>query len=226
MDCQQATELLPWLINGSLTEAEERPLREHLLSCESCCGELHETVRAGQLFDEHIPSLALAEYAQDLPNEEYDREIIARHLAGCPSCRQEVEWVKAADRAADFGMPPAAATGVHRSSRNHSPSGWQRRLALVAGVAAVLGCGGLFWTIATTGPPSDLGTRASVTPPAAPRTTAVDVQQRSPDALVATDELFVDGFESGSMKAWSRQLQAAPVLDSDPSPTRNTRAET
>lgn len=95
MNCEQAIELLPWLLNGTLQESERQEVREHLASCARCREALAETRFAWQVFDQHLPSevlVALA-YGDRLP-EDIDPALAERHLATCPQCAAELELVR------------------------------------------------------------------------------------------------------------------------------------
>jgi len=50
--CRQVVLDLPWLANGSLSEARAREVREHLICCTACRRELRETRAVLELFDE------------------------------------------------------------------------------------------------------------------------------------------------------------------------------
>jgi predicted anti-sigma-YlaC factor YlaD len=194
MSCQNAAELLPWLINGTLEKDEEETLLGHLSTCEACRIELEETAAAAQLFSWHIPSLTLAEYAQGLPSSGPDRQRLERHLALCPSCRQELEWATP-DRVIDFETARAARVVSPGIERRPRLSKW-RHVALAAGIAAALATGGLIWTVLETFSP--------------PATTSRMEQQASKQVTEATI-LFVDGFESGSIGTWSESEKKDPL---------------
>ena len=55
MNCDQAIELLPWLLNGTLEAGERDEVRRHLETCERCREALTETRVAGSIFGQHIP---------------------------------------------------------------------------------------------------------------------------------------------------------------------------
>lgn len=196
--CKRTIELLPWLINGSLEAEERQPLLEHLAVCESCRHELAETADVWKLLTHHTPSLALAEYAHGLQASDLDRGSIERHLAVCPSCRQELEWMTAEAEVVDFEAA--------RSARRPAPKRVEtwRRLAIAAGIAAVVASGSLLPTFlrsSSVAPEPGAGRGAIV------ETTDLGGSQLGNDSRIERDlesstGLFIDGFESGTT-AWS-----------------------
>lgn len=95
MNCEQAIELLPWLLNGTLQESERQEVREHLAGCDRCREALAETRFAWSVYDQHLPSEALVAlaYGDRLPDG-LDPALAERHLATCPQCAAELELVR------------------------------------------------------------------------------------------------------------------------------------
>ncbi|HEX2644542.1 MAG TPA: zf-HC2 domain-containing protein [Thermoanaerobaculia bacterium] len=95
MNCEQAIELLPWLLNGTLQESERQAVREHLAGCDRCREALAETRFAWSVYDQHLPSEALVAlaYGDRLPDG-LDPALAERHLATCPQCAAELELVR------------------------------------------------------------------------------------------------------------------------------------
>lgn len=194
MRCREVTELLPWLINGSLDNGEERSLLEHVTACESCRGELAEAAQAWELLTHHVPSLALAEYGLGVEPQGLERERIARHLAVCPRCREELAWVRS-DGVVDFQearseRTGAVASGPARSFVARRSALRMRRWAVAAGLAGALVAGGLVGAFL------ELGSARSTTKLA---TAERDDYGREPGG----GALFQDGFESGGVGSWS-----------------------
>jgi len=94
MDCDQAIERLPWLLNGSLAPAERRELEAHLAECERCRAALADTRTAGEIFAQHIPSADLVAFAADEPTA-ISSATLERHLESCPQCAAELEMARA-----------------------------------------------------------------------------------------------------------------------------------
>ncbi len=207
LDCQAVVELLPWLLNGSLDRREQASVAAHLAVCESCRSELEETAQVWQMAGEHVPSLALAEYAEDQQPSEWDRGQIERHLALCPSCRQELEWATAG-RVVDFERAARSAA----SAAGRRPARW-RRLAVAASFVAALVSGVWVWNLAGPGSPAPstgVTARVQATTPAEdwPLSAGLPVRagERSGEEN-RSGNLFTDGFEAGSTSAWSSIYQ-------------------
>ncbi len=216
MSCSDAVELQPWLLNGSLEAAEEEALREHLAGCEGCRTELGATAGAWGLLTQHIPSLALAEYALGVTVDGERRELYERHLARCPSCRQELEWVTA-DRVVDFETErsirepatrePASPGRRWRKTGRAAVSriAGDHRWAIAAGLAAILAIGGGVWTSLAPAVLESPGEIAAATDPQGPAAApaAGDAPRAGVRQGVAAQALLRDGFESGRLAAWS-----------------------
>ena len=106
--CRQVLELLPWHLNRTLDEAEERTVTEHLDSCDSCRREWGQTIRAAWITDQHVPTRVLTDYAFGERIESFDRSVLERHLERCPSCREEVSL---ANRSASPREPASDTSG-------------------------------------------------------------------------------------------------------------------
>src|SRR5580693_2827468 len=91
MTCDQTSERLPWLLNGTLDAAERQEVEEHLRSCPACRKALAETRLAWEVFDRHVASDQLVAYVWGDPT--VDRAEIEQHLASCPRCAAELELV-------------------------------------------------------------------------------------------------------------------------------------
>ena len=189
--CTDAAELMPWLLNGSLDEAESRRLRQHLAACEACRLELAEAADAWQLMTRHVPSMSLAEYAQGLPPSELSREQIEAHLEVCASCREEaelagtgevVDFETARSRRTVSALEPAAASS-QRGVRH-------RRWAIAATVAAAAAGAMLF----------DRAEQDTLSPPASVEARAEGAHENEQQSA---STVFFDGFESGTTAAWS-----------------------
>jgi anti-sigma factor RsiW len=152
MTCDQATEYLPWLLNGTLGESERKAVREHLADCERCRQALADTRRAWEVFDQHIPAAALVALAAGDPAgetpEEFDPALLEEHLAACPECAAELELVRTSrglaedDSIALLAPRPPRAPAAAPAAR---PAGirW-RRAAVAAGLAGVIALGGWY----------------------------------------------------------------------------------
>ena len=202
--CQQIPELLPWMLNGTLSEDEEQFVQAHLAECESCCRELQETVEVWQLATTHIPSLALAEYAQGLDPQGIDRQTIEEHLAVCPSCSQELE----------MALPGLEPTGVidfaaEREKREAAKAQPWRNFAVAASLTAVLATGTLMWSLTGLSSSSVQSLETMASRP------AIQAPQDPSESEASSGLLFADGFED--MSGWTRVVG----LKEEPKPARN-----
>lgn len=205
MSCPQAVELLPWLLNGSLESEERHGLLAHLRSCAGCRRELDETAQAGRMMSAHIPSLALAEYAQGLSPRQADRERIERHLARCPTCRAEVEGAMPAE-VLDFESARARRALVPRHR------GAVRRLLAAAAVLSVVVSGAVLWNRAQ----RDLDTpHGAVGALASEAESSWGEEPGGPDPRPQQGlqpenaAIFADGFETGGNAGWQKASEAS-----------------
>lgn len=163
MTCDQAIELLPWLLNETLEDQERAEVRGHLETCERCRQALAETRETGRVFDQHIPTAALVALAWDEEPSGLDRETVERHLASCPQCAAELELTRTSRRLEDTDNlaifpTPRPAGEVRRAGR------W-RLAALAAGFTGLITASGWFYTA---GQVSDLSLRLAQRPAAVP----------------------------------------------------------
>ena len=78
MECDDAAQRLPWMVNGTIDAAERARLEEHLSGCAACRQELDETRRAASVFGAHLPTSALIDLAWERPNT-LDSALVNRH---------------------------------------------------------------------------------------------------------------------------------------------------
>jgi hypothetical protein len=134
MDCEGASERLPWLYAGSLDPGEAAEVRRHLEGCARCRAELQETRQAAAVFDAHLPTAVLVDLAWERPVTAIAAELVQAHLAACAECREELELVRESRR-----LEAAAPAEVVRPVR------WSwRTAALPATLAAGLAAGALW----------------------------------------------------------------------------------
>lgn len=145
IDCDQANERLPWLLNGTLEPDERRQVLAHVAGCERCRHALAETRLAWQAFDAHLPAEVLTALAadEDPGASGIDRGVAERHLADCPQCAAELEMVRASralleNEAVATPFAPRAGTRAPAAGR-----AW-RNAALAAGLAGVVAATGWY----------------------------------------------------------------------------------
>lgn len=149
MNCDNAIELLPWLLNGTLNADEQTEVRRHLGTCDSCRQALRDTGQAWKVFDQHLPAEALVAMAYGEPPAGLDTALAERHLASCPQCAADLELARMSrrleedDRLAVF--PAQRARTVEEPYRR--PYRVWRASALAAGLAGVVALSG--WLQAT-----------------------------------------------------------------------------
>ena len=144
MTCDQAIELLPWLLNGTLEEQERAEVHRHLATCERCRQALAETWEAGHLFSQHLSPAVLIALAW---GEEPPGETAERHLASCPQCAAELELTRTSRRLEDadnLTLFPSA-----RPGRETSGAGRWRAAALAAGLTGLIAFSGWLYTAQT-----------------------------------------------------------------------------
>jgi anti-sigma factor RsiW len=154
MNCDDAIERLPWLLNGTLEEGERQQVREHLATCERCRTARAESRDTWRIFAEHIPAEDLVAHAWGEPTGTAP-ELLADHLATCAQCAAELEMVRTSrqleedDRVALFAprrqatpaVPPAQSAPAARTTGS---AGKWRAAALAASLAGLVAAGGWF----------------------------------------------------------------------------------
>jgi hypothetical protein len=99
VSCQEVSERLPWLLNGSLEADEQQRVRRHLESCPACRRELGETRWAAAVFGAHLPPAVLVDLAWDRSPATFDPDLARRHLESCPACAEELALVRESRKA-------------------------------------------------------------------------------------------------------------------------------
>lgn len=171
MNCDQVAELLPWYLNGTLDERDQREVRLHLEGCGPCRQALEESRLAWRIFDQHVPTEALVAMAWGETPEGIDPDLLERHLQSCPQCAAELEMVRTSrrleedDRVALFPSrataPPPPATLPR----------W-RAVAMAASLAGLVAAGGWIWTAGRARSLDEQLARASRPPSTAPQAPA------------------------------------------------------
>ena len=190
---------------------------EHLESCADCRRELRQTSEAWNLMTQHVPSLALAEYAHGLPVSDFDRGRVEEHLAVCPSCRQEVELMTS-DNVVDFQPRRERHTSTpQRTPTPQRASGLRvsalRRLAIAASLATLLVSSGFLWSVARS-PSAVPAEGEALVPPA-----MYEAQHQAAEADLTG--ILVDSFESGGFGGWTDSRHEATPPESSTSPQNN-----
>jgi Putative zinc-finger len=176
MTCDHAIELLPWLLNGSLAAGERDEVWHHLETCERCRQTLAETREAWSVFAQHLPSQDLVALAWG----EAPSEAVEEHLASCPRCAAELELARMSRRLEEednIVLFPAA------KPRPAAAPSWSRRVAVAAGLAAVVAASGWIYEARQASGLSERLARRETPAPAAPR------QQPSGESSALRDQV-------------------------------------
>ncbi|HVR95412.1 MAG TPA: zf-HC2 domain-containing protein [Thermoanaerobaculia bacterium] len=145
MNCNEANERLPWLLNGTLGEDERRQVMAHLKDCADCRTALRETRQAWQVYNQHIPSEDLVAYAWGAAPVTVDPGLLEEHLASCPQCAAELELVRMSRRLEEDDK--IAVMPARRQAPAAGRTGFWRAAALAASLAAVVGLGGVIYNV-------------------------------------------------------------------------------
>jgi len=146
MNCDQAIEFLPWLLNGTLEATERDEVRRHLATCERCRAALKDTRDAWTIFGQHIPSDALVALAYGEIPEGIDPAVAERHLATCAECAAELELARTSRRLEEddkIAVFPGARSRQEPVADRGSRT-W-RAAALAAGLAGLVAGTGWFY---------------------------------------------------------------------------------
>lgn len=141
MNCDEAIEYLPWLLNGSLEAGESGEVRRHLATCEHCRAALNDTREAWTIFSQHLPSEALVALAYGEAPAGIDPALAESHLASCPECAAELELARTSRRLEEDDKV-AVFPGQRRPKETPGTSRSWRAAALAAGLAGLVAASG------------------------------------------------------------------------------------
>jgi hypothetical protein len=147
MNCDQATELLPWLVNDTLEAGERQQVLQHVAGCARCRAALADTRTVWRIFDWHPSAAELIAYTTQSEGGAVAASVHARgveeHLAACPACAAELELVRAGRLLSDPAADERIALLPRRRDDAAARRTW-RRSALAASVVGVLALSGWF----------------------------------------------------------------------------------
>lgn len=140
-NCDDVTERLPWLLNGTLGDEERAAVREHLTACASCRRALAETRLAWETFDQHPPTEEIVALAWG----ETPHPALEEHLESCPRCTAELELARMSRHLEeDDRIAPMPARRTEPATAPATTGGWRgwRNAALAASLAGIVGLTG------------------------------------------------------------------------------------
>lgn len=140
-NCDDVTERLPWLLNGTLGDEEREAVREHLRQCASCRRALEDTRLAWETFDQHPPTEEIVALAWG----ETSNAALEEHLESCPRCTAELELARMSRRLEeDEKIVPLPARRTPTEIAPAPRGGWRgwRNAAVAASLAGVVGLTG------------------------------------------------------------------------------------
>jgi len=135
MDCTTVSELLPWLLNGTLDPEQRQDLDKHLAGCLSCRAGLGDVAESWELFASHPPPALLIAWA--VREKTVDEEDLAEHVAQCSACNEEVGLIQQS-QSLDAFVPPRTPDTIGAAALR-----WWRRAAIAATVVACASLGAL-----------------------------------------------------------------------------------
>jgi anti-sigma factor RsiW len=142
MNCDQAIEILPWLLNDTLEAGERREVRRHLETCRRCREALADTQESWRILDQHLPTETLVALAYGETPTDLDPALVQRHLVSCPPCAAELEMVATSRRLEeDEKIALFPARPRRQSQETGANRGW-RAAALAASLAGLVAVSG------------------------------------------------------------------------------------
>ncbi len=144
MNCDQAIEFLPWLLNGTLEATERDEVQRHLATCERCRAALNDTREAWTIFGQHLPSDALVALAYGETPAGVDPAVAERHLASCPECAAELELARTSRHLEDDKIVVFPGDRSRQETWSDGGSRTWRVAALAAGLAGLVAGAGWF----------------------------------------------------------------------------------
>ena len=171
MNCDQAIELLPWLLNGTLEAGEREEVRQHLETCSRCREALADTRESWRILDQHLPTETLVALADGETPPDLDPALIERHLLSCPQCAAELEMVNTSRRLVEDEKIVIFSGKLRRQQQETGAYRSWRATALAASLAGLVAVSGWVHSarqtqqLAEVGPPPRLESSVDVNVP-------------------------------------------------------------
>lgn len=135
MDCEETSQRLPFLLNGSLEPAERDAVRVHLRECEACRGDLKAARGVAEVFGAHLPTSVLVDLAFGAEPAGFDSALVRAHLDSCAACASDLALLR--ESRALEAEAPNRATALAARSRSWRPVGLAAALVTAFGAGVV-----------------------------------------------------------------------------------------
>jgi hypothetical protein len=136
MDCPEASERLPWYLNGSLEARERADVEAHLGGCAACGEELARTRNLSEAFGVHVPKETIVALAAGAGLDAAEDSAARAHLDSCPLCIEDLALARESARAIEAASAPVTARPLVRRAQMWSAAAASVAAAFVAGVLA------------------------------------------------------------------------------------------
>ena len=132
MDCPEASDRLPWYLNGSLEAREREDVEAHLGGCAACGEELARTRKLSEAFGVHVPKETIVALAAGTALDAAEDGAARAHLDSCPHCIEDLALARESARAIEAA--PVTVRPLVRRARMWSAAAASVAAAFVAGV--------------------------------------------------------------------------------------------
>lgn len=235
-NCNDVTERLPWLLNGTLGDEEREAVREHLTQCASCRRALEDTRLAWETFDQHPPTEEIVALAWG----ETSNAALEEHLESCPRCTAELDLARMSrrleedERILPIQTKPVPARRTQTEIAPAATGGWRgwRNAALAASLAGVVGLSGWLHSAnrvqnleeqiaARPAPPVATAPSPSPAPPAGAGAPSPSTEEGERARQLEQQRLELEALRTQEQELRARVDQLASALPAAPQPQIN-----